>query len=90
MAVRERPRPFLVPRYCKGCERCIEACAKKCIELAPGIHPETGLVPVVVHLDDCTACGLCIRLTVAPLCARDLCLRRTGGRLGLMGTRPPA
>ena len=71
MPVRQRPRPFLVSRYCKGCERCIEACAKKCIELAPGIHPETGLVPVVVHLEDCTACGLCIDACPEPYGLRE-------------------
>ena len=71
MPLRQRPKPFLVSRYCKGCERCIEACAKKCIELAPGIHPETGLVSVVVHLEDCTACGLCIDACPEPYGLRE-------------------
>jgi pyruvate/2-oxoacid:ferredoxin oxidoreductase alpha subunit/NAD-dependent dihydropyrimidine dehydrogenase PreA subunit len=67
-----RPKPFLLARYCKGCARCIEACAKKCIELAPGIHPETGLVPVVVHLENCTACGLCIDACPEPYGLREM------------------
>jgi 2-oxoisovalerate ferredoxin oxidoreductase alpha subunit len=46
----ERHKPFLLPQFCKGCGRCIEACAKHCIELAEEINPETGLVPVVLHL----------------------------------------
>ena len=67
-----KPKPFLVARYCKGCLRCVEACAKKCIEIAPGIHPETGLVPVIVHLDDCTACGLCIDACPEPYGLREI------------------
>ena len=39
---RERQKPFLLPRFCKGCGRCIESCAKQCIELAPGIDPRDG------------------------------------------------
>ena len=31
MALKERPKPFLLPEYCKGCGRCIDACAKDCI-----------------------------------------------------------
>ncbi len=55
----ERPKPFVVPAYCKGCGRCISACVKNC--LAPGteINPETGLVPMVLDLTDCNGCGLC-------------------------------
>jgi pyruvate/2-oxoacid:ferredoxin oxidoreductase alpha subunit/NAD-dependent dihydropyrimidine dehydrogenase PreA subunit len=70
--VLKRLKPFLLPRFCKGCGRCLEACAKKCIELAPGIHPETGLVPVVVHLETCTACGLCIDACPEPYGLREL------------------
>ena len=60
----ERPKPFLLPQYCKGCGRCIEACALHCIEAGTEIQPETGLVPVVLHLENCSACGLC--LTACP------------------------
>ncbi len=52
--------PVLLPQFCKGCGRCIEACARHCIELGTEIHPQTGLVPVVLHLEECSACGLCI------------------------------
>ena len=58
--VRERPKPLLLPEFCKGCGRCIESCAKHCIEVGHEINPLTGLVPVVVNLDHCNACGLCI------------------------------
>jgi len=56
----ERPRPVLVPEYCKGCGRCIDACAHGCIEPGAEINPATGLVPVVLHLEKCTGCGLCL------------------------------
>jgi pyruvate/2-oxoacid:ferredoxin oxidoreductase alpha subunit/NAD-dependent dihydropyrimidine dehydrogenase PreA subunit len=55
-----RPKPVVVPEYCKGCGRCIDSCAHHCIESGTQIHPATGLVPVVLtHLEDCTGCGLC-------------------------------
>jgi pyruvate/2-oxoacid:ferredoxin oxidoreductase alpha subunit/NAD-dependent dihydropyrimidine dehydrogenase PreA subunit len=57
---RERPKPVLVPEYCKGCGRCLSACSRNCIEPGAEIHPLTGLIPVVLRLDDCTGCGLCI------------------------------
>jgi pyruvate/2-oxoacid:ferredoxin oxidoreductase alpha subunit/NAD-dependent dihydropyrimidine dehydrogenase PreA subunit len=60
----ERPKPHLFPQFCKGCGRCIEACAHHCIELGTEINPATGLMPVVLHLEDCTSCGLC--LTACP------------------------
>ena len=60
----EKPKPFLLPEYCKGCGRCIEACARHCIETGTEINPQTGLVPVVLHLENCSACGLC--LTACP------------------------
>ena len=58
-AAAERPKPFLLPQYCKGCGRCIEACARHCIETGTEIDPATGLVPVLLHLENCSACGLC-------------------------------
>jgi len=62
----ERPKPFLLPEYCKGCGRCIEACAKHCIELGTEINPKTGLVPVVLNLEECSACGLCMTACPEP------------------------
>jgi pyruvate/2-oxoacid:ferredoxin oxidoreductase alpha subunit/NAD-dependent dihydropyrimidine dehydrogenase PreA subunit len=66
LAAHVRARPQLVPRFCKGCSRCIESCQHHCIEPGHEIHPETGLTPVVVHLEDCTACGLCIAACPEP------------------------
>ncbi len=56
----ERPLPVLIPEYCKGCGRCIESCARHCIEMGTEINPETGLIPVLLHLENCSACGLCM------------------------------
>ena len=70
-AIQERPKPFLLPQFCKGCRRCIEACAKHCIDLADGINPETGLVPVVLRLEDCTGCGLCLDACPEPYGLRE-------------------
>ncbi len=56
----ERPLPFVVPEYCKGCGRCIDSCIKECIQLGTKIDPQTGLVPVVLDLARCNRCGLCI------------------------------
>ncbi|MDP1831355.1 MAG: 3-methyl-2-oxobutanoate dehydrogenase subunit VorB [Geothrix sp.] len=60
MALKERPKPFLLPEYCKGCGRCLDACAKDCITLSDQINPLTGLVPVELDLTNCNACGLCM------------------------------
>jgi pyruvate/2-oxoacid:ferredoxin oxidoreductase alpha subunit/NAD-dependent dihydropyrimidine dehydrogenase PreA subunit len=62
----EKPKPFLLPQYCKGCGRCIEACAKHCIEMGTEINPDTGLIPVVLNLDNCSACGLCMTACPEP------------------------
>jgi pyruvate/2-oxoacid:ferredoxin oxidoreductase alpha subunit/NAD-dependent dihydropyrimidine dehydrogenase PreA subunit len=54
-----RPKPIVESRYCKGCGRCIEACAKGCIALGSEIDPLSGLVPVVIDVERCNGCGLC-------------------------------
>jgi pyruvate/2-oxoacid:ferredoxin oxidoreductase alpha subunit/NAD-dependent dihydropyrimidine dehydrogenase PreA subunit len=54
------PRPTLLPEYCKGCGRCIDACARHCIAPGTEIDPLTGLLPVTLSLDACNGCGLCI------------------------------
>ena len=61
-----RVKPFLHSEYCKGCGRCVEACAHHCIEPGHAIHPATGLNPVVLHLEACTACGLCLEACPEP------------------------
>jgi pyruvate/2-oxoacid:ferredoxin oxidoreductase alpha subunit/NAD-dependent dihydropyrimidine dehydrogenase PreA subunit len=58
--VAEKPKPFLIPEYCKGCGRCVDVCTKGCIAFSTEINPKTGLVPVVLDLANCTGCGLCI------------------------------
>ncbi len=60
MTTKERPKPFLIPHYCKGCGRCIDSCNKHCITAGTEIDPLTGLVPVHLDLEACNGCGLCI------------------------------
>ena len=57
--VAERPKPFVVPEYCKGCGRCITSCTKACITMGTEINPETGLIPIILDLSQCNGCGLC-------------------------------
>jgi pyruvate/2-oxoacid:ferredoxin oxidoreductase alpha subunit/ferredoxin len=64
--VKERPKPFLLPDYCKGCGRCISACAKSAISLGDEIDSATGYVPVVIDLEKCNACGLCLEACPEP------------------------
>jgi pyruvate/2-oxoacid:ferredoxin oxidoreductase alpha subunit/NAD-dependent dihydropyrimidine dehydrogenase PreA subunit len=58
--VAERPKPFVVPEYCKGCGRCIGSCVRDCFSLGSEINPTTGLVPIALDLADCNGCALCI------------------------------
>ena len=64
--VRERPKPLLLPQFCKGCGRCIEACTRHCITVGTEINPATGLMPVHLDLATCNGCGLCISACPEP------------------------
>ena len=55
-----RPKPFLLPEYCKGCGRCIQACPKHCIEFEQEVNSASGFLPVKMNLENCNGCGLCI------------------------------
>ncbi|MCE1230163.1 MAG: 4Fe-4S binding protein [Firmicutes bacterium] len=70
--VKEKPKPFLVEDYCKGCGRCVSVCVKGCIAFAEEINPTTGVVPVVLDLEKCTGCGLCIDACPEPYGLRAL------------------
>jgi pyruvate/2-oxoacid:ferredoxin oxidoreductase alpha subunit/NAD-dependent dihydropyrimidine dehydrogenase PreA subunit len=59
-SLKEKPKPFLVSEYCKGCGRCVSVCVKGCIAFSDEINPTTGIVPIVLDLEKCTGCGLCI------------------------------
>ncbi|MFZ2493230.1 MAG: 3-methyl-2-oxobutanoate dehydrogenase subunit VorB [Thermoanaerobaculia bacterium] len=63
---KERPKPFLVDHFCKGCGRCIDSCNKHCITPGTEIDPLTGLIPVQLDLDACNGCGLCISACPEP------------------------
>ncbi len=88
MATSVRARPLLVPRFCKGCGRCIESCQHHCIEPGHEIHAETGLTPVVLHLEDCTACGLCLAACPEPYGLRPEGTEETSFELGEREHRP--
>jgi pyruvate/2-oxoacid:ferredoxin oxidoreductase alpha subunit/NAD-dependent dihydropyrimidine dehydrogenase PreA subunit len=69
---KEKPKPFLVEEYCKGCGRCIDACAKHCITAGTEINPLTGLMPVHLNLDACNGCSLCMDACPEPYGLRPL------------------
>ena len=62
----DRPKPFVLPEFCKGCARCIDVCPKDCIKPGTEINPQSGLTPVVLDLAACSACGLCIAACPEP------------------------
>ena len=64
--VAERPKPFVIPEFCKGCGRCITSCPKGCITMGTEINPETGLVPIILDLTQCNGCDLCIEACPEP------------------------
>ena len=66
MPTSTRPKPFLEAEYCKGCLRCIDACAKDCITQGEHIHSGTGMIPVLLDLEDCNGCQLCIQACPEP------------------------
>src|SRR5512147_1501424 len=70
--LKEKPKPFLVPEYCKGCGRCVSVCVKGCIRFDDEINPRTGIVPVILDLEKCTGCGLCIDAWPEPYGLRAL------------------
>lgn len=63
---RPRPKPLVIPQYCKACGRCIASCPKGCITFGDHIEPSTGFVPIVLNLEACTACGLCFSACPEP------------------------
>jgi pyruvate/2-oxoacid:ferredoxin oxidoreductase alpha subunit/NAD-dependent dihydropyrimidine dehydrogenase PreA subunit len=60
VSVSKRPKPGLEPEYCKGCNRCVDACAHGCIVPGQEINSLTGLMPVTLQLEECNGCALCI------------------------------
>lgn len=69
---KEKPKPFLVQEYCKGCGRCIDACNKHCITAGDEINPLTGLIPVHLDLDACNGCALCMAACPEPFGLRPI------------------
>jgi len=45
---------------CQGCGYCIEFCSRDCLEITGDRFTAKGyLVPSVIKLENCTACGVC-------------------------------
>ncbi|NHZ73682.1 MAG: 3-methyl-2-oxobutanoate dehydrogenase subunit VorB [Nitrospirae bacterium] len=63
---RSRPKPHVMPQFCKACGRCIDACPKDCIALGTEIEPSTGFTPIVLDLEACNGCGLCFSACPEP------------------------
>ncbi len=63
---RSKPKPFVMPQFCKACGRCIDACPKGCITMGTEIEPLTGFTPVLLDLEACTGCGLCFSACPEP------------------------
>jgi len=63
---RTRPKPFVMPQFCKACGRCIDACPKACITMGTEIEPATGFAPIVLDLEACSGCGLCFSACPEP------------------------
>jgi pyruvate/2-oxoacid:ferredoxin oxidoreductase alpha subunit/NAD-dependent dihydropyrimidine dehydrogenase PreA subunit len=83
MTTMTRPKPVLSPQFCKGCGRCIESCAHHCITAGTAVLPATGLVPVVLDLEQCTACGLCFDACPEPYGLRPDVVEAAGRRAAL-------
>ncbi|HSE41203.1 MAG TPA: 3-methyl-2-oxobutanoate dehydrogenase subunit VorB [Acidobacteriota bacterium] len=64
--MKEKPKPYLIASYCKGCGRCIDACPKGCIHEGTTINSFSGLIPVELQLDQCNGCGLCLSACPEP------------------------
>ncbi|MFN8177564.1 MAG: 4Fe-4S binding protein [bacterium] len=65
-AVKEHPKPLVLPQLCKGCGRCIDACPRHCITLGHDINQESGLIPILIDYDVCNGCGVCISACPEP------------------------
>ena len=75
--VQVRPKPVLRVAYCKGCGRCVGACARGCIAPGRELNERSGHVPVELSLDACNGCALCIDACPEPygLVSADLATR---------------
>jgi len=52
------PRPVIDADECKSCGRCVNACPKKCLRLAPRLNSR-GVKPAEYSGEGCTGCAVC-------------------------------
>ncbi len=64
--VAERPKPVVMPDYCKGCLRCIDSCPHGCFSEGSEVDPRTGLVPIEFDPAECNGCALCFAACPEP------------------------
>lgn len=50
---------YLNEEYCKGCNLCIHFCPKKVFEPSTKLSKRGFPQPVVAHIENCNACGMC-------------------------------
>jgi pyruvate/2-oxoacid:ferredoxin oxidoreductase alpha subunit/NAD-dependent dihydropyrimidine dehydrogenase PreA subunit len=89
-----RPKPVLRLDYCKGCGRCIGACARGCITPGTEIDSASGFIPATLHLDACNGCDLCVDACPEPYglvtAAMATALQSTRERPAAPAVRPAA
>ncbi len=61
-----KAKPISYRQYSKACSRCIDCCPKDCIAEGTEVEPATGFTPVVIDLETCNACGLCLNACPEP------------------------
>ena len=50
---------FLNRDRCKGCRYCVEICARKTLAIGVEMNAKGHLLPKLVEISECAACGLC-------------------------------
>ena len=50
---------YIDEELCKGCQICIELCARDVFAVSEQINQRGYYVPVPTHLDKCTVCQIC-------------------------------
>ena len=82
-----RAAPVLRASFCKGCNRCVDACARGCLSPGDRIDAASGVVPVAFDSTLCNGCNLCVDACPEPY---GLMEAELGARLAQASRRPRA